>query len=113
MLTLFENPFVVLLVAAGAVAGWILAYRPVERALADVARFPRSLWPYTGPHRRHHWRVLLIGGFALGGWPGMFAARAWYRAGQRAELLEEVRWRKTRARPGTAARPGEPGPAAP
>lgn len=99
--TLIHHPFFVFLVVVGAIIGWVLAFRPVERALTDVARFPRSLWPYTGPHRRHHWRALLIGGFLLGGWPGLFVARLWYKNGQRAELLEEVRWRKTRARPGT------------
>src|SRR3954447_20873094 len=103
--TLIDQPFVVVLLVLGAVAGWLLAFRSVERALTDIARFPRSLWPYTGPQRRHHWRMLLIGGYLLGGWPALFVASLWYKAGQRAELLEEVRWRKTRARPGSGSTP--------
>jgi hypothetical protein len=78
----------ILVLAAGAV-GWIVCLPILQRGLADLRRIPGGVWRITGYRNRKAWRVRMIGGYALGGWPGGFAVWAWRRSEERTVLRDE------------------------
>lgn len=70
-------------------AGYAAALVPFRRGLADLAQFPRSLWPHSGYRSRHSWRRRIVLSYLLAGWPAFVVVTAWWNSKQRATLVDE------------------------
>ena len=78
-----------LMIAVGAALGYVVTFPIVRRGLSDVGRIPGAIWRITGYTNRRTWRVTIIGGYLLGGWPGAVVVLIWRRSEARAVLREE------------------------
>ncbi len=74
---------------AAALAGWVVAFPIVRKGLADVGRIPGPVWRITGYADRKAWKVKIIGGYILGGWPGGLVVLVWRRSEERETLRDE------------------------
>jgi hypothetical protein len=72
-----------------AVIGWFVAYPAVSKGVADLGRIPGSVWRITGYRSRKEWRRAMVGGYLLGGWPGLLAVVLWRRSETREVLRDE------------------------
>ncbi len=77
------------LALATAALGWIVCFPILQKGLADVRRIPGGVWRITGYRNRKSWRVRMIGGYALGGWPSAFVVWVWRRSDERTVLRDE------------------------
>jgi hypothetical protein len=80
---------VLLVVLALAVLGWIVTLPILRRGLADVGKIPSAIWRVTGYTNRKSWRLAMIGGYALGGWPGAAVVCKWRYGEERVVLRDE------------------------
>ncbi|MGZ4691668.1 MAG: hypothetical protein ACXVKA_10730 [Acidimicrobiia bacterium] len=78
----------VLLIVVLAALGYVVAFPIVVRGVKDIGRIPGAVWRVTGYTNRKSWRVAMIGGYALGGWPGALVVMKW-RYGEEREVLRD------------------------
>lgn len=78
-----------IVVAAAAALGWVLAFPVVVRGTKDLARIPGSVWRITGYRNRKSWRFWMLAGYACGGYPGALAVLVWRRSEERSVLRDE------------------------
>ena len=77
------------IVGVAAVLGWVVAFPFVRKGLADIRRIPGTVWRVTGYTNRKAWRLKMLVGYALGGWPGAVFVLIWRRSEQRETLRDE------------------------
>jgi len=78
-----------IVVLCAAILGWIVAYPFVRKGVADVGRIPGAVWRITGYRDRKAWRIRMIVGYVLGGWPGGLVVLVWRRSQERETLRDE------------------------
>jgi hypothetical protein len=74
-----------MLIVIVVLAGYVIAYPVLVWMLHDLRRFHPHLW--TGYGNPHPWRVVLVAGYAVAGWPALVVAWAWRSSQTRRELL--------------------------
>ena len=77
------------LALVAAALGWLVCLPILRKGLADVRRIPGGVWRITGYRNRKSWRVRMIGGYLLGGWPGGCVVWIWRRSEERQTLRDE------------------------
>ena len=75
-------------VLALAALGWIVTFPILRRGMTDISKIPSAIWRVTGYTNRKSWRVAMLGGYALGGWPGAAVVMKW-RYGEEREVLRD------------------------
>lgn len=78
-----------LLAVALAILGWVVTLPILRRGMMDIGKIPNAIWRITGYTNRKGWRVAMLGGYALGGWPGAAVVIKWRYGEERAVLRDE------------------------
>jgi hypothetical protein len=78
-----------ILALVAAALGWVVCLPILRKGLTDVRRIPGGVWRITGYRNRKSWRMRMIGGYVLGGWPGGFVVWMWRRSEERQTLRDE------------------------
>jgi hypothetical protein len=78
-----------LVVLALAAVGWVVTFPILRRGLADVGKIPTAIWRVTGYRNRRVWRNVMLGGYALGGWPCAAVVVKWRYGEERLVLRDE------------------------